>query len=80
MWIPVYVDEQKKLGVVSIAFFLESKNDAIIWRGPKKNGKDLDGFIKYKLIFNYFYILFSYFHTEFKEIFGIKANILKPKV
>ncbi|XP_071530036.1 cytosolic Fe-S cluster assembly factor NUBP2 homolog [Panulirus ornatus] len=36
-WIPVYVDEEKRLSVISIAFFLDSKNDAVIWRGPKKN-------------------------------------------
>lgn len=36
-WIPVYIDEEKKLGVISIAFFLDSKNEAVIWRGPKKN-------------------------------------------
>ncbi|XP_068241556.1 cytosolic Fe-S cluster assembly factor NUBP2 homolog [Palaemon carinicauda] len=36
-WVPVYVDEEKKLGLISIAFFLDSKNEAVIWRGPKKN-------------------------------------------
>ncbi|XP_069937941.1 cytosolic Fe-S cluster assembly factor NUBP2 homolog [Cherax quadricarinatus] len=36
-WVPVFVDEEKRLSVISIAFFLESKNDAVIWRGPKKN-------------------------------------------
>ncbi|KAA0203584.1 hypothetical protein HAZT_HAZT010631 [Hyalella azteca] len=36
-WIPVMVDSEKKLSVVSIAFFLNSKKDAVIWRGPKKN-------------------------------------------
>jgi len=34
-WMPVFVDET--LSVLSIAFFLNSKQDAIIWRGPKKN-------------------------------------------
>ncbi|KAJ3089768.1 Nucleotide-binding protein 2, partial [Quaeritorhiza haematococci] len=36
-WIPVYVDEEKQLGVMSIGFLLQKKDDAIIWRGPKKN-------------------------------------------
>jgi Mrp family chromosome partitioning ATPase len=35
-WSPVYVEEN--LGVMSIGFMLPSKNDAIIWRGPRKNG------------------------------------------
>jgi Mrp family chromosome partitioning ATPase len=38
-WIPVYVDEQQRLGVMSIGFLLNSKSDAVIWRGPKKNCK-----------------------------------------
>ena len=38
-WLPVFADPNGKLSVISIAFFLESKNDAVIWRGPKKNGK-----------------------------------------
>ena len=43
---PVYVMDN--LGVVSIQFMLPNKDDAIIWRGPKKNGlikqflKDVD--------------------------------------
>jgi len=36
-WVPVYVDASKSLGVLSIAFLLGNKNDAVIWRGPKKN-------------------------------------------
>ena len=37
-WIPVYVDEaEKRLGVISIGFLLNSREDAVIWRGPKKN-------------------------------------------
>lgn len=35
-WSPVYVDDN--LGVMSIGFMLPSADDAIIWRGPKKNG------------------------------------------
>ncbi|KAK7068397.1 Nucleotide-binding protein 2 [Halocaridina rubra] len=36
-WVPVCVDEEKRLSILSIAFFLDSKDDAVIWRGPKKN-------------------------------------------
>lgn len=35
-WSPVYVDDN--LSVMSIGFLLSSPDDAIIWRGPKKNG------------------------------------------
>lgn len=35
-WSPVYAHEN--LGVMSIGFMLGSKNDAVIWRGPRKNG------------------------------------------
>lgn len=38
-WIPVYTSGDKNLAVMSIAFLLKSKNDAVVWRGPKKNGK-----------------------------------------
>ena len=35
-WSPVFVNE--KLGVMSIAFLLEDPKQAVIWKGPKKNG------------------------------------------
>jgi len=35
-WSPVYVDD--KLSVMSIGFMLPNQDDAIIWRGPRKNG------------------------------------------
>ena len=37
-WVPVYVDREQRLCAMSIAFLLSSKDDAIVWRGPKKNG------------------------------------------
>ena len=43
-WIPVYVDQERRLGVMSIGFLLNSKSDAVIWRGPKKNCKKLRNF------------------------------------
>jgi Mrp family chromosome partitioning ATPase len=36
-WVPVYMDKTQTLGVMSIAFLLKSKNEAVIWRGPKKH-------------------------------------------
>jgi Mrp family chromosome partitioning ATPase len=35
-WSPVYFEDN--LAVMSIGFLLPSKDDAIIWRGPRKNG------------------------------------------
>ncbi|KAM3959191.1 NUBP iron-sulfur cluster assembly factor 2, partial [Aphomia sociella] len=35
-WIPVYLDSEQRLGVMSIGFLLNSRNDAVVWRGPKK--------------------------------------------
>jgi Mrp family chromosome partitioning ATPase len=35
-WQPVYPVDN--LGVVSIGFMLSSSDEAVIWRGPKKNG------------------------------------------
>jgi len=45
-WSPVYV--QDNLAVMSVGFLLNDPNEAVIWRGPKKNGmikqflKDVD--------------------------------------
>ncbi|CAD6889019.1 unnamed protein product [Tilletia controversa] len=51
-WVPVYLDpanfapqqqgppqpeQQPNLGVMSVGFLLRSKNDSVVWRGPKKN-------------------------------------------
>ncbi|XP_002160567.1 cytosolic Fe-S cluster assembly factor NUBP2 homolog isoform X1 [Hydra vulgaris] len=36
-WVPVYTDELQQLAVMSIAFLLKNENDAVVWRGPKKN-------------------------------------------
>ena len=35
-WSPVWVDEG--FGVMSVGFMLPEEDDAIIWRGPRKNG------------------------------------------
>lgn len=36
-WVPVYSDPSQKLAVMSIGFLLGSRDDAVVWRGPKKN-------------------------------------------
>ena len=36
-WSPVYI--QDNLAVMSVGFLLKSHDEAVIWRGPKKNGK-----------------------------------------
>ena len=38
-WVPVYSDSSQQLAVMSIGFLLKSQDDAVVWRGPKKNGK-----------------------------------------
>ena len=35
-WTPVYVEDN--LAVMSIGFLLPNPDDAVIWRGPRKNG------------------------------------------
>lgn len=54
-WSPVYVADN--LAVMSIGFMLPNKDDAVIWRGPKKNGiikqflRDVDwGTLDYLLV------------------------------
>lgn len=36
-WVPVYSSADQKLAVMSIGFLLKDKDDAVVWRGPKKN-------------------------------------------
>ncbi|GFT94805.1 cytosolic Fe-S cluster assembly factor NUBP1 homolog [Nephila pilipes] len=54
-WSPVYVDEN--LSMISVGFLLKGPEEAVIWRGPKKNGlikqflKDVDwGALDYLLV------------------------------
>lgn len=35
-WVPIYTDADKRFAVMSIGFLLKNRNDAVIWRGPKK--------------------------------------------
>ncbi|ORY32596.1 nucleotide binding protein [Naematelia encephala] len=37
-WVPVYVDQGRRLGVMSIGFLLKDRGDSVVWRGPKKDG------------------------------------------
>lgn len=37
-WVPVYADAQQTLALMSIGFLLEDPDEAVVWRGPKKNG------------------------------------------
>lgn len=39
-WVPVYTDTQKSLALMSIGFLLESPDEAVVWRGPKKTGEN----------------------------------------
>ena len=34
----MYSDSSQNLAVMSIGFLLQNKDDAVVWRGPKKNG------------------------------------------
>jgi len=36
-WIPVYTSPEQTLGVMSMGFLLNNKDDPVVWRGPKKN-------------------------------------------
>ncbi|XP_008934893.1 PREDICTED: cytosolic Fe-S cluster assembly factor NUBP2-like, partial [Merops nubicus] len=36
-WVPVFVDQGRSISLMSIGFLLEKPDDAVVWRGPKKN-------------------------------------------
>ena len=36
-WLPVFTDDSQTMAVMSIAFLLSSNDEAVVWRGPKKN-------------------------------------------
>ncbi|XP_071965962.1 cytosolic Fe-S cluster assembly factor NUBP2 homolog [Antedon mediterranea] len=36
-WVPVYADAEQRLSVMSIGFLLGNNDEAVVWRGPKKN-------------------------------------------
>lgn len=35
-WVPVFADQEQRLAVMSIGFLLKGRDDAVIFRGPKK--------------------------------------------
>ncbi|XP_006901980.1 PREDICTED: cytosolic Fe-S cluster assembly factor NUBP2 [Elephantulus edwardii] len=36
-WVPVYVDQEQSVALMSVGFLLEMPDEAVVWRGPKKN-------------------------------------------
>ncbi|XP_014670658.1 PREDICTED: cytosolic Fe-S cluster assembly factor NUBP2 homolog [Priapulus caudatus] len=36
-WVPVFADTEQRLAVMSIGFLLQNRDEAVVWRGPKKN-------------------------------------------
>ena len=36
-WLPVFTDDSQSLAVMSIGFLLNKDDEAVVWRGPKKN-------------------------------------------
>lgn len=39
-WVPVFVDQEQTVSLMSVGFLLERPDEAVVWRGPKKNGND----------------------------------------
>lgn len=37
-WLPVFVDQEQGISLMSVGFLLEKPDEAVVWRGPKKNG------------------------------------------
>ncbi|XP_069426604.1 cytosolic Fe-S cluster assembly factor NUBP2 isoform X3 [Ovis canadensis] len=36
-WVPVFVDREQSISLMSMGFLLEQPDEAVVWRGPKKN-------------------------------------------
>uniref|UniRef100_A0A8D1WEC5 Cytosolic Fe-S cluster assembly factor NUBP2 n=1 Tax=Sus scrofa TaxID=9823 RepID=A0A8D1WEC5_PIG len=36
-WLPVFVDQEQGISLMSVGFLLEKPDEAVVWRGPKKN-------------------------------------------
>ncbi|XP_040109745.1 cytosolic Fe-S cluster assembly factor NUBP2 isoform X1 [Oryx dammah] len=36
-WVPVFVDREQSISLMSVGFLLEQPDEAVVWRGPKKN-------------------------------------------
>ncbi|XP_055460695.1 cytosolic Fe-S cluster assembly factor NUBP2 isoform X2 [Psammomys obesus] len=37
-WVPVFVDQEQSISLMSVGFLLENPDEAVVWRGPKKHG------------------------------------------
>ena len=37
-WVPVFVDREQAISLMSVGFLLEQPDEALVWRGPRKNG------------------------------------------
>lgn len=48
----MYADQDQNLAVMSIGFLLKNKNDAVVWRGPKKHGIFTSSFFCHMKIIN----------------------------
>ncbi|XP_027626777.1 cytosolic Fe-S cluster assembly factor NUBP2 [Tupaia chinensis] len=35
-WVPVFLDQEQSIALMSVGFLLERPDDAVVWRGPKK--------------------------------------------
>uniref|UniRef100_A0A8D2DFQ5 Cytosolic Fe-S cluster assembly factor NUBP2 n=1 Tax=Sciurus vulgaris TaxID=55149 RepID=A0A8D2DFQ5_SCIVU len=36
-WVPVFVDQEQSISLMSVGFLLENPDEAVVWRGPKKS-------------------------------------------
>lgn len=36
-WVPVFVDQEQSISLMSVGFLLERPEEAVVWRGPKKS-------------------------------------------
>ncbi|KAI5932627.1 Cytosolic Fe-S cluster assembly factor NUBP2 [Manis javanica] len=36
-WVPVFVDQEQSISLMSVGFLLEEPDEAVVWRGPRKN-------------------------------------------
>ncbi|XP_008854434.1 cytosolic Fe-S cluster assembly factor NUBP2 isoform X4 [Nannospalax galili] len=36
-WVPVFVDQEQSISLMSVGFLLENPDEAVVWKGPKKN-------------------------------------------
>ncbi|XP_051023848.1 cytosolic Fe-S cluster assembly factor NUBP2 [Acomys russatus] len=37
VWVPVFVDQEQSIALMSVGFLLEDPDEAVVWRGPKKH-------------------------------------------